>query len=1395
MLYRKTQSFPNLASRLVVLTFLVFALGSSLFLSVRGAMNDVPIGGYEGDVSTRTNAGKGAVGITDWVLIGRFVSGVETPKAGAEFQRADVAPKESKGDGQMTVADWVQAGRYATGVDPLVGAGGPTGPLGASPARPEAARDLRIVQTSIVGSTLNLSLEYEAVGNENAFGFSVNFDPAALGTPSAAIGSGVSGGTLLFNNLQAAQGRLGFAIALPSPNTVSAGVRQLATLSFTILKVGLNTQLSYGNQPVGIEIVGADTTVLPAPDTSATTIVTINNTIPTLTGIAPTSATAGGATFALTVNGTNFNDTTIVNWNGVARPTTLVNSTQVTATISAADISTAGNANVTVTNPAPGGATTSALNFTINNPVPTLTSIDPASVIAGSAGFTLTLNGTGFVNASIAQVNGVNRSTSFVNPTKLTINLAAAEIANAGTLNITVTNLGPGGGTTGAQTLTINNPLPTLTSLSQTSATTGSAGFILTVNGTNFVSTSKVRWNGVDRATTFVSSTQLTATIPASDLSNGGTAEVTVFNPTPGGGTTAASTFTINNPTPTITSLSPNNIATGNSTFTLTVNGTGFVPNSVVRWNGENRVTTFVSSTQVTAQILASDVTTAGTAKVRVFNPTPAGGLSGEVDFTILQTNPVPTLASINPPTVIVGGAQFTLTVSGTNFVGSSVVRVNGSDRTTTFVSATELKATITASDIANTGTVAITVFNPTPGGGTTSSLNLAINNPVPTITTLSQTSILKDSASFTLTVNGTNFISTSKVKWNGTDRATTVVNATQLNATILASDLVAAGTANITVANPSPGGGTSNTAVFTINNPLPTLTSLDPPSTYNTLPAFTLTVKGTGFVGPNGSVVRWNGTDRSTTFVSSTELKAAITAADIADFGTAVVTVFNPTPGGGTSNALNFTIEKLTGYEGDVAPRPLGNNDGKVTIQDWVQAGRFFVGLDKAALGSEFQRVDCAPKETKGDGKITITDWVQTGRYASGMDAVVVAGGPIQPAPGLPGASPVIEAFAPEAQRTIRAASASFRRDQVNTLRIELDSVGDENALSFSLNYDARLLRFLDATAGEGAGGANISINRTELATGRVGLALAMPVGQSIVAGTRTVLNVRFMPLAGDGETTTQISFGDSLVPRELANAYAQGLPAANYANATITLAGRAAANVIAANYLGGELAADSIASVFSTNLALSTEAANGDHLPILLGGSQVKITDSKGREMDAPLFFVSPNQINYQIPSGLAEGIATVTITNRDGVETKGLLNISGVAPGIFSADATGKGVAAAEVIYVRPDNSQVRSVVARFDATAGRFLANPIDVSNDPAFLTLYATGLRNRSSLANVKVLIAGIEAQVEYAGPQGQFIGLDQINVRLPKALAGRGEVTIELIVDDKAANPVRISMK
>src|SRR5205085_836325 len=168
----------------------------------------------------------------------------------------------------------------------------------------------------------------------------------------------------------------------------------------------------------------------------------------------------------------------------------------------------------------------------------------------------------------------------------------------------------------------------------------------------------------------FVSGTQLTAAIAATDLATVGTAQVAVFNPAPGGGTSNPQTFTItapSNPVPTTTALSPAAAAVGGPAFTLTVTGTNFVSGSVVRWNGAARTTMYVSPTQLTVTIAAADIAVAGTPQVNVVNAAPGGGTSNAQTLTIL--NPVPTLNSLNPASATVGGPAFTLTVTGTNYV------------------------------------------------------------------------------------------------------------------------------------------------------------------------------------------------------------------------------------------------------------------------------------------------------------------------------------------------------------------------------------------------------------------------------------------------------------------------------------------------------------------------------------------------------------------------------------------------------------------------------------------------------------------------------------------------------------------------------------------------------
>ena len=209
---------------------------------------------------------------------------------------------------------------------------------------------------------------------------------------------------------------------------------------------------------------------------------------------------------------------------------------------------------------------------------------------------------------------------------------------------------GCGGGT--ASTLSGRNPIPAITTISPTSIVAGSAaGFTLTVNGANFMAASMVNFGGTTLTATFVSSTQLTAAIPAAAIASAGTAAVIVTNPAPGGGNSNLVSFAISsgtNPIPTISSLDPSCAPVGEQTFTLAVMGTNFAPSSVVRWNGKDLPTT-LNSGPLTAQVPASDIAAPGTATVTVFNPAPGGGASNSLSFNIAAGGVGPTSLAVDP--------------------------------------------------------------------------------------------------------------------------------------------------------------------------------------------------------------------------------------------------------------------------------------------------------------------------------------------------------------------------------------------------------------------------------------------------------------------------------------------------------------------------------------------------------------------------------------------------------------------------------------------------------------------------------------------------------------------------------------------------------------------------
>ena len=230
----------------------------------------------------------------------------------------------------------------------------------------------------------------------------------------------------------------------------------------------------------------------------------------------------------------------------------------------------------------------------------------------------------------------------------------------------------------------------------------------------------------------------------------------------------------------------------------------------------------------------------------------------------------------------------------------------------------------------------------------------------------------------------------------------------------------------------------------------------------------------------------------------------------------------------------------------------------------------------------------------------------------------------------------------------------------------------------------------------------------------------------------------------------------------------------------------------VNAGSFTGNSIAAEMIVSIFGTDLASQLEIARSVPLPTTLAGTTVEVTDSQGTTRAAPLFFVSGLQVNCLIPAGTVAGPASLVIRSNGRASADVMRQVASVAPGLFSANATGSGVAAAAA--VRVDGQGIQTPVQVFDANQVPRVATPIDLGpgNDPVVLLLFGTGLRGFQSVA---ATIGGVAAQVLGVAVQPEFVGLDQANVIIPRSLIGRGEVPVNVTIDGQPLNTVTVSIR
>lgn len=263
------------------------------------------------------------------------------------------------------------------------------------------------------------------------------------------------------------------------------------------------------------------------------------------------------------------------------------------------------------------------------------------------------------------------------------------------------------------------------------------------------------------------------------------------------------------------------------------------------------------------------------------------------------------------------------------------------------------------------------------------------------------------------------------------------------------------------------------------------------------------------------------------------------------------------------------------------------------------------------------------------------------------------------------------------------------------------------------------------------------------------------------------------------------------------LANLFSSGGGAFKYTNTFIIDLSIGVGPIVSyangASFAGGTLAAGSIVSAFGpSGLAGGTDTPGVIPLPVLDQGTGITIKDSLGSIRNAPLFYVSPTQINLQIPDGTAAGTATFSV-NYLGQSYLTILTIATVAPGIFQANPATH-LLSADVTANHADGSQTLAHTYLVN-TSNAVVANPVNLGapTDQVFLTLYATGIKNAHT---VNASIGGTPVPVAFVGPQGTFVGLDQINLGpIPHSLAGAGTVNLMITADTIAGNVVNLAIQ
>ncbi|HBY64751.1 MAG TPA: hypothetical protein DEH78_33450, partial [Solibacterales bacterium] len=634
-----------------------------------------------------------------------------------------------------------------------------------------------------------------------------------------------------------------------SPEVVAPGAQSL-NLVITGSNFVPSSSVLFGSSNISTNVINSTRISASVSSFLLTTAGTYNVTVTTAAGtsnaipfrvqspsaissLSPQTAPAGSPGILLTVNGTGFGASPVVEFGSSTLTPATASSTQVTVQVPAPLLTSPGVVPVRVRSAT---STSDPISFTITPPGPAISSLTPAEVQAGSSGFNLTIAGTGFTQGSSVRLGGTPVTPLSISATQIVINVPSASVSNPGNVTVTVSNeLGEG--------TSVLRVLGTMVigSIEPQSIAAGTDSVVLTVNGTRLPVPGTLYWNDQALTPATQSSETWYVAVPRNLLAAPGT--VSIRAQSPNGSSSNSAPLQVLGPA--ITGISPNSASAGSSGVTLTVNAGNLVAASTVRWNGTPLTTTRTGSGTLQATVPASLLTAAGTANVTVANNDAA--VSGPAVFTLL---PPPAIGALFPNAAGVGAAPFWMIVAGSGFAGGSTVRWEGQELQTTVDSATQLRAFVTATQLADRGSFQVTVI--TPSRVVSNPLTFTVGSSVPSLTELSPKSATAGGVAFRLTLRGTSFSPQATVMWNGSGIVSAWASATEITATVPANLLLNPTTASIWVVN--PGGGTSNIQPFAIDPPAagtPSITSTSPLPAGEVAQPYSFAFRATGGATP----------------------------------------------------------------------------------------------------------------------------------------------------------------------------------------------------------------------------------------------------------------------------------------------------------------------------------------------------------------------------------------------------------------------------------------------------------------------------------------------------------------------------------------------------------------